>query len=793
MQGTSRTNDSPATSRALTAHGVRQLVEEAGSTVAITVQVLSIYRYMVDPTLRTQMGQSFQDTHDVFDVLVSDGRTKIKTILDPSCHRLVYTRALQVQSIIRVYKFKVVSIDAAERRGQKRSRKRRSVVVLEEIDVVPPCHKDGNVCIAGDPQKDETLSGSTEQLEFLSVVHPREVELLPLVGRRVYYLPLRSDHYALDWACSFTGGKAEEDSPLDELEKDWTRRYGVSIATNVDNDDDDGGSCNGLNEVTPSAVVAWNTDPEYCSDLFTPECKRVFTILEVLEKIQHGEMNGGSSELYPPMLGVIRVKSQLINLGDPDIANPFPFAFNAVVVDSTGVFEVLFLDPMCAKYYLSLHEGDLIQFRGYSTISPHTLQTTLTTSPLIYYGPGSSGSALHVPRRYWKVLEMTEVAPRLLQGSDDISSLPQQTGSGSNSQLRPSWLECSFVTTLSTLHWDNKALGSLHMMYFDFVGVLSNVGKVCLGRNRNADDKGPRTTVYRWVKMIDSSSPHELVVRVSEGSQPAVFRSLKAGNTLMVTKLQWVVLSGANTGGNRIQYATTSEFSVLRVNEAVTPYLSIEECSLNSRFASNVRKNAVIAMDGVTKESSMITHTETKYRPRNRLPTGVEEFKQVFGLTVSSLSDLSMLQLQSEAYEYRHVGFVGQVRAVIDETDPTKGRPPILLQLSERENTEQMLTVAVTSNALYQRPSIKRSVKAVTPPEALPLIRLLPAAVIDDIYVKVLRDRVRSSCTGRQTLSLPFIEEYLVHSDWDYFFSLRFYRDGIGHVTWTVDAILVVL
>ena len=66
-------------------------------------------------------------------------------------------------------------------------------------------------------------------------------------------------------------------------------------------------------------------------------------------------------------------------------------------VDSAGVFEVLFLGSMCAKYYLSLHEGDLIQFRGYSTICPQKLQLTLTTSPLIYYGPDASGSALHVP------------------------------------------------------------------------------------------------------------------------------------------------------------------------------------------------------------------------------------------------------------------------------------------------------------------------------------------------------------------------------------------------------------
>ena len=232
---------------------------------------------------------------------------------------------------------------------------------------------------------------------------------------------------------------------------------------------------------------------------------------------------------------------------------------------------------------------------------------------------------------------MTKVAPCLLEGSSDIASVPQQTGPCSNSQLRPSWLECSFVTTLNMLHWDKSALGSLHMMYFDFVGVLSNVRKICLGRKRELDDKACRMTVYRWVKMIDSSSPHELVIRVSECSQPAVFRALEAGDTLMITKLQWAVLPGANSSGARIQYATTSDFSVLRVNEAVAPFQSIEECHRTMHFASSVRKHAVIEKDGVTEESNMVTHTETKYCPRNRLPTSVEEFKQVFGLTVCSL------------------------------------------------------------------------------------------------------------------------------------------------------------
>ena len=68
------------------------------------------------------------------------------------------------------------------------------------------------------------------------------------------------------------------------------------------------------------------------------------------------------------------------------------------VVDAKGAFEVMFFGSACAKYFLSLHEGDLIQFRDYSVISPQKLQWTMTTSPLIYYEHGSSGSALHVPR-----------------------------------------------------------------------------------------------------------------------------------------------------------------------------------------------------------------------------------------------------------------------------------------------------------------------------------------------------------------------------------------------------------
>ncbi|KAE9025327.1 hypothetical protein PF010_g3420 [Phytophthora fragariae] len=742
----------------LTTHGLRKLsLDSADSAAAVRLQVLGVYRYLADPSLKERLGQPFEAERDVLDVLLSDGRHKMKAVLAPDCHPLVWTRELAARSIIRVTKFKVFSEDPVDDKQKLR------VVVLMEVAVTS--HNDDGV-------PDKVLARSygaqrnDDQLQFLSTRHPREVELLPLVGERVYYLPLRSDHYTLDWACSFTGGVPDEDSPLDDLESDWAGRYGVSESSDGE-------------ETAANSVVAWNINPEFCADLFTPECKKIHAILEVLDQIKKSNESGATRKAHPPMLGAIRVKSKVMNMGDPDIANPFPFAFNVVFVDSTGVFEVAFFGSMCAKYYLSLREGDLIQLRGYSTVNPHDLQYTMTTSPLLYYEHDSSGSALHVPEKYWALLQMTKVAPLLLEVSDDIA----QRSTGSHLP-RPSWLECSFVNTLSTLYWGQKAINDLEIMYFDFIGVLSNVGRICRGRKRRlGEEDSPQITEYRWVKMIDSSSSHELVIKISECSQPAVFRSLEAGNTLMITKLQWVMLPGASPADKRIQYATTSVFSVLRMNEAVLPFHSIEECSLNVYFANNIKKNAVYDSRKELGESKLTAHIEKKYRPRNCLPSDFEEFKEAFNLKVCSFKELSLLARDMEAYEQRHVGFIGKVKAIRNDAQPAKDRrPSVLLELSDSNDKERFLVVVVSINPLYQRPAVKGGIKRITPPEALPLIRLLPATITDNM--------LEDAGPPRPELSLGFITKCLVNSNRDFFFSLQLYRDGIDHVTWEVDAIL---
>ncbi|KAL3658813.1 hypothetical protein V7S43_016181 [Phytophthora oleae] len=724
----------------LTTQGVRQLYDDAAEA-ELRLQVLGVYRYFVDPAAKQRLGQQFQDTRDVFDVLLSDGRHKMKAVLSPKCNQLVWTRKITSRSIVEVTKFKIF---------MENEQHTYRVVLLQDLEVVS-FREDGVL-----PDKVVTprfgAQRTAHQLPFLSTEHPREVGLLPLIGERVYYLPMGSDHYTLDWECSFTDGVPDQDSPLDELESNWSARYG-------NNDDQE------------QAVrsIAWNIGPEYCSKLFTPECKKLCTLIEVLNGIKKNKCKAHRKP-NPPMIGVLRVKSKVINLGDPDVANPFPFAFNAVVVDATGVFEVIFCGSMCAKYYLSLHEGDLCQFRGYSFVNPLDIQWTMSAHPLISYPHKSSGSVYHVPKKYWKLLEITKIAPPL-----------------NDNDYHPSWLECNFVTSLNTLYLGNSDR-NFKTMYFDFVGVLSNVGRIIRSRKRRLDEDEAGVTEYRWVKMIDSSSSYEVVIKLSECSQPAVFRALEAGQTLMITKLQWVVLPGAD---RRIQYAATSAFSVLRRDEAVLPFHSIEECNLNVYFANNVRKNAVLSSRKGKGESRLTAHIEKKYRPRNRLPTDVKEFKEAFDLKVCTFRDL--LDLRLEAYENQHVGFIGQVIAIRDEDESTKDGSSILLQISEHKNSDQLLTVAATMNVLYQKSAIKGDVKTVTQPELLALIRLLPAEVVDEMYAKAMKDLpVRTRRNKTPELSLDFIEDFFKSSKRDYFFSLQLYCNEIDHVTWEVDAILAV-
>lgn len=119
-----------------------------------------------------------------------------------------------------------------------------------------------------------------DDLAFASSVNERETELIPVAGERMYYLPLNSDHYTLE---------------------------------------------------ATSAAQAQATR-EYCSNLTAPGMFDLHSLADITEMISsHSDTSSISKEQFPPMIGIVRVKSRVTHVGEPEIANPFPFVFHIVI------------------------------------------------------------------------------------------------------------------------------------------------------------------------------------------------------------------------------------------------------------------------------------------------------------------------------------------------------------------------------------------------------------------------------------------------------------------------------
>lgn len=199
--------------------------------------------------------------------------------------------------------------------------------------------------------------------------------------------------------------------------------------------------------------------------------------------------------------------------------------------------------------------------------------------------------------------------------------MPEPACANDSTTTSPIWFERSFGSTLDA-QYSREQLGDRNVsaLYFDFVGVLSFVGKICRSRKRKRvlsdeaaeDEAGGVVTQYRWLKAVDRSSSVEMAILLHDCSQPQQFRSLKAGDFVVLTKLKWVVENDPSTllDASEViavddhlfgaQYAACSSFSVLRVNDATTAFDGVEDCSLNRFFAAKLVANSQVR----THESS---------------------------------------------------------------------------------------------------------------------------------------------------------------------------------------------
>lgn len=219
--------------------------------------------------------------------------------------------------------------------------------------------------------------------------------------------------------------------------------------------------------------------------------------------------------------------------------------------------------------------------------------------------------------KWWKMLGMTEVMwrppvwERVTNYRRTISMQPPSPA--------PIWLECSFASTHEAQSWTAEVMSKRDTFFFDLVGVLSFAGKICQRRKRkrasgadggDGEESGP-VTEYRWVKAVNEHSSTELTILLHDCSQPQQFHSLKAGDTIMLTKLQWVaedethadVKTGVEDHVFGAQYATCSSFTVLRLSNAISAFNTAEECAASSKFARKLAANAKVCEQNSTGES----------------------------------------------------------------------------------------------------------------------------------------------------------------------------------------------
>lgn len=69
------------------------------------------------------------------------------------------------------------------------------------------------------------------------------------------------------------------------------------------------------------------------------------------------------------------------------------------IVDSSSVVEIAFFGSMCARYFPTVEEGDVIQVRGYSVSvsKPEENDDEGATEILFFFEHDSEGKVLHIP------------------------------------------------------------------------------------------------------------------------------------------------------------------------------------------------------------------------------------------------------------------------------------------------------------------------------------------------------------------------------------------------------------
>ncbi|TMW66765.1 hypothetical protein Poli38472_014077 [Pythium oligandrum] len=732
----------------LTPQGVQRLRKDAERDEAVVVlQVLGVFRYILDPAAKRVLPADVMEhaDRDLFDVVVSDGQMKMKCVLSPTLNGLVWKNGVPRLSLVDVSEWTVLKDTTESVHAVP------SVCLLRKIAFRTSDVSDQIVHPAASPQPVDVLT----DVQFVSKKHEREHTAIPLIGERLYYLSLLADDVPVEL----------DPSPglLDALTPTSNSRF------------------------------EWNRRRRYCSDLFQHSDRVIHTIREanIMTGKRKRETDGKDASPPPPMIGIVHFKSKLTHLGVPSLDNPFPWMFYIVISDWDRSVEVAFFGSMVSANFLTIQEGDAIQLLDYIVDRSTPQMNGGKPKKLFFFPHGSHGVVSHVPAKFWKLLEISRVLPAPLERSADSNK----------SHL---WIEPTFLTTLDLQDWDPPASEDQDgTMFFDFVGVVSYVGRV--HRQRTPKSSNPiALEAFRWIKVIDRSSSSEMVVLLGVCSQPSLFESVKAGDSIMITKLKW--LHGSSD--QQWEYATTSVYSFIRLNEDIEFFSILDDVSVNNYFAKSTLKPSIKTLYSSTGTSALSTESWIEgvevenHQPLHALPRDLMTFATTLNLDVLSLSEAVQLSEDMDALLHRHV----LVNCALNGAKSTSGSQgdEISIELGEGDLHR---SVRVRSNPLFRAAEPPRVLLS---SDAWLFAHSLPPQAINSLVAMVERtqktfdkslssgSRRRSSTSSSSSqppvVSLAEVVKVLqeaVGKTSDLTFSLHVYKSVDGQVEMTVDSIFL--
>ena len=147
---------------------IKSIAEEHGTQETFKVQVLDIFRYIIDKSFPIVS----PDFSDAFDVMITDGRFKTKCLLATALNFLVYEHKLRKGS--------VVSITECTSLIDEESLEQSPCVILQSVEI-------------SDFVAQTNTQDSSECIPFCGNATENERQDLPLLGCRGYYLPLWND------------------------------------------------------------------------------------------------------------------------------------------------------------------------------------------------------------------------------------------------------------------------------------------------------------------------------------------------------------------------------------------------------------------------------------------------------------------------------------------------------------------------------------------------------------------------------------------------------------------------